>query len=94
MRKVLFIVSSILSVVYTTLFCLNVSDLVSKHMEYEISYPLYALLLSVLLFVVMLLVDKFKHFDKKLFLVPLFFFISAIITFIVGYYTPCVHCAL
>ena len=93
-RKVLFIMSGILSLAYITFFCLNVSDLVVKHMEYEISYPLYVLLFSVLLFVVMLVINKIKHFDKKLFLIPLLFFISAIITFIVGYFTPCMHCTL
>lgn len=94
MKKVLFIVSGILSLAYITFFCLNVSELVSKHMEYEISYSLYVVLFSVLFFVVMLVINKVKHFDKKLFLIPLLFFISAIITFIVGYYTPCVHCTL
>jgi peptidoglycan/LPS O-acetylase OafA/YrhL len=63
-------------------------------MEYEISYPLYVVLFSVFLFVVMLVINKAKHFDKKLFLMPLLFFISAVITFIVGYFTPCVYCTL
>lgn len=94
MKKVLFIVSGILSLVYITYFCLNVSDLVAKHMEYEISYPLYVLLFSVLLFIVILITNKLKHFDKNLLLIPLLFLISAIITFVVGHYTPCVHCAL
>jgi len=94
MKKVLFIGSSILSLAYIAFFCLNISDLVAKHMEYEISYPLYVILFSVLLFVVMLVINKVKPFDKKLFLIPLLFFISAIITFIVGYFTPCVHCTL
>ena len=94
MKKVLFAISSVSSIAYIAIFCMNVSDLVRKHMEYEISYPLYVLLFSVLLFVVMLVINKIKHFDKKLFLIPLLFFISAIITFIVGYYTPCVHCTL
>jgi len=94
MKKVLFVVSGILSLTYITFFCLNISDLVSKHMEYEISCPLYVILFSVLLFIAMLVIYKVKHFDKKLFLIPLLFFISAIITFIVGYFTPCVHCTL
>ena len=94
MKKVLLIVSGILSLAYITIFCMNVSDLVSKHMEYEISCPLYVFLFSVLLFIVMLVIYKVKHFDEKLFLIPLLFFISAIITFIVGYYTPCVYCTL
>ena len=94
MKKVLFIVSGILSLTYITFFCLNISDLVSKHMEYEFSYPLYVILFSVLLFIAMLVIYNVKHFDKKLFLIPLLFFISAIITFIVGYFTPCVHCTL
>ena len=94
MKKVLFAISSVLSIAYIAIFCMNVSDLVRKHMEYEISYPLYVLLFSVLLFVVMLVINRIKHFDKKLFLIPLLFFISAIITFIVGYFTPCVHCTL
>jgi len=94
MKKALFIMSGILSLAYVTFFCLNVSDLVSKHMEYEISYPLYVVLFSVLLFIVILIINKVKRFDKKLLLIPLLFFISAIITFIVGYHTPCVHCAL
>ena len=94
MKKVLFIVSGILSLAYITFFCLNVSDLVAKHMEYEISYPLYVLLFSVLLFIVILITNKLKHFDKNLLLIPLLFLISAIITFVVGHYTPCVHCAL
>ena len=94
MKKVIFIISGILSFTYTLYFCAFVSDLVSKHMEYEISYPLYVLLFSVLLFVVMMVTNKVKHFDKKLLLVPLLFFISAIITFVIGYYTPCVHCTL
>jgi len=83
-----------LSLTYITFFCLNIYDLVAKHMEYEFSYPLYAILFSVLLFIVMLVLHNVKHFDKKLFLIPLLFFISAIITFIVGYFTPCVHCTL
>lgn len=66
MKKVLFIVSGMLSLAYITFFCLNISDLVAKHMDYEISYPLYVLLFSVLLFVVMLVINKVKHFDKKL----------------------------
>ena len=41
MKKVLLILSGILSLAYITIFCMNVSDLVSKHMEYEISCPLY-----------------------------------------------------
>ena len=94
MKKVIFIISGILSFTYTLYFCAFVSDLVSKHMEYEISYPLYVFLFSVLLFFVMLVIYKVKDFDEKLFLIPLLFFISAIITFIVGYFTPCVHCTL
>lgn len=92
MKKVLFAISGILSVTYVAFFCLNVSDLVTQHLEYEISYPLYVLLFSVLLFVVMLIINKVKRFDKKLFFIPLLFCISAIITFIVGYYTPCRFC--
>ncbi len=94
MKNFLFIVSGILSLAYIAFFCLNVSDLVSKHMEYEISYPLYVILFSVLLLIVMLVIYKVKRFDKKLFFIPLLFFISAIITFIVGYFTPCVNCTL
>ena len=63
-------------------------------MEYEFSYPLYVCIFSVLLFVVMLIINKIKPFDKKLFIIPFLFLISAIITFIVGYYTPCEFCTL
>ena len=94
MKKVLFAISGILSLAYITIFCLNVSDLVHKHMEYEFSYPLYACMFSVLLFVVMVVINRIKHFDKNLFLIPLMFFISSIITFIIGYYTPCEFCTL
>ena len=94
MKKVLFIISVILSLTYITFFCLNISDLVHKHMEYEFSYPLYVCMFSVLLFVVMLVINRIKNFDNKWFLIPLMFFISAIITFIVGYYTPCEFCTL
>ena len=65
MKKVLFAISGILSVAYVAFFCLNVSDLVTQHLEHEISYPLYVLLFSVLLFVVMLIINKVKRFDKK-----------------------------
>lgn len=94
MKKVLFTISGILSATYITIFCLNVSDLVYKHMECEFSLPLYACLFSVLLFVVMLVINKIKSFDKMLFIIPLLFFISAIISFIVGYYTPYAFCTL
>lgn len=94
MKKVLFAISGVLSVVYITIFCMNVSDLVHMHMEYEISYPLYIFLFSIFLFAVMFIINKIKTFDKKLFIIPLLFSISAIITFIIGFYNPCEFCTL
>ncbi len=92
MKKVLFAASGLLSVTYITLFCLNVSDLVSKHMDLEVIYPSNVALFSVLLAVIMLIINKIKPFDKKLFLIPLLLLVSAVITFIVGYCTPCKFC--
>lgn len=56
--------------------------------------PLGVALCSVLLFAVMLVINKAKIIDKKLFLIPLIFLVSALITFVVGYYTPCPFCQL
>lgn len=67
MKKVLFVLSGGLSVAYITWFCLNVSDLVSKHMDDNIFYPLGVALCSVLLFAVMLVINKAKTIDKNCF---------------------------
>ena len=94
MKNVLYMLSIVLSALYIFLFCFNVSCLVAKHMDFEIFYPLALIAFSILLFISMLVINKFNSFDKKLFLIPLLFFISAIITLIVGYYTPCEFCTL
>ena len=94
MKKFLYAISWILCAVYIVWFSLNVSDLVSKHMDFEVSYPLYTAMLSVVLLLVMLIIGKFKGLDKKLFFIPLLFFASAVITFIIGCLTPCEFCTL
>ncbi len=96
MKKALIVISialsAILSVAYITVFSLNVTELVQKHMELEVSYPLYAFLLSFLVAVIMLGVYLIKRYDYKLFLIPAMFFISSIITFIIAFSTPCPYC--
>ncbi len=94
MKKFLYAISGILCAVYVVWFSLNVSNLVSKHMDFEVSYPLYVAMLSAVLFLVMLIIKKLKGLDKKLFYIPLLFFASAVITFSIGYFTPCEFCTL
>ena len=92
--SILYSVCGILSLIYITFFCLNVSELVTKHMDYEVFVPIYVMIFAVLLSVVMLIINKTKTIDKKLFVIPLVFFISATITLFIGCSTPCEFCTL
>ena len=92
MKKALYIISSLICIVYIVVFSLNVKDLVSMHMDYEVTYPLIVMVIGLIITVVMLIIRCFKRFENKLFIIPLFFFISCVITFIIGYLTPCTHC--
>lgn len=92
--SILYSACGILSLIYITFFCLNVSALVTKHMDYEVFVPIYVMIFAVLLSVVMLIINKTKTIDKKLFVIPLVFFISATITLFIGCSTPCEFCTL
>ena len=91
-RILLFSISIVLSLIYVVCFCLNVSELVSEHMDNQIFYPIIAMAFSVLLSVAMLIINRFKSFDCKFFFIPLLFFVCAVITLIIGYNTPCEFC--
>lgn len=94
MKKYLYLTSGAISFIYIIVYCLNVSDIVANHMDSELFIPIHIMVFSLLLSVVMLIADRKKKIDKKLFIIPLMFFISAVITFIVGCYTPCELCTL
>jgi len=92
--SILYSVSGIVSLTYIALFCLNVSELVTKHMDYQVFVPINVMIFAVLLFVVMLIINRIRTIDKKLFVIPSMFFISAIITLCIGCSTPCEVCSL
>ncbi len=94
MKKVLYVISVVLSIVYVFAFCFNVSDLAKQHMDLEIFYPLDVMAFSGLLFLIMLIINKLKAIDKKLFFIPLLFFVCSIITLIIGCNTFCPYCSL
>ena len=94
MKKVLYSLSVLVSLLYIILYCFSVSDIVAKHMDTELFIPIFVIIFSVLLSVAMALVNWKKKLDKKLFVIPLMFFISATVTFVIGYYTPCEFCTL
>ena len=94
MKKALYFLSVLVSLLYIILYCFNVSDIVAKHMDTESFIPILVMIFSVLLSVAIALVNWKKKLDKKLFVIPLMFFISATVTFVIGYYTPCEFCTL
>ena len=89
MKKVLYSLSVLVSLLYIILYCFSVSDIVAKHMDTELFIPIFVIIFSVLLSVAVALVNWKKKLDKKLFVIPLMFFISATVTFVIGYYTSC-----
>ena len=92
MKKVLYSLSAFVSLLYIMLYCFNVSDMVTKHMDTECFIPIFVMIFSVLLSVAMAFVNWKKKLDKKLFMIPFMFFISATVTLVIGYYTPCEFC--
>lgn len=94
MKKILYIFSIALCIGYVLAFCLNVSDLVSAHMDFEVFYPLGVMLFSVALSIVMLIINKFKKIDINLFLIPLLFFMCSVITLVIGCNTACEFCSI
>lgn len=94
MKKAFYIISALICIVYIVVFSLTVKDLVSMHMDYEVTYPLIIMVISLIITVIMLIIRHFRRFENKLFIIPLFFFISCVVTFIIGYLTPCMYCML
>ncbi len=93
MKKFAFAVSLVSSIAYIIIFCFNVSDLAATHLDENFSIPFFATLFSILVAVVLLIVNKFKQVDRLSFAIPALFFISSVITMIIGYFTPCPLCS-
>ena len=83
-----------MSLLYIVFYNFNVSGIVEKHNDLELFIPIFVVIFSVVLSVAMFIVNQKKEIDKKLFIIPLMFFISAMVTFLIGYYTPCKFCTL
>ena len=89
-KWVLYIIAIAVSVIYVIDFCANVSALAQSHMDEQFS--LIPINFAVFTALVMLVVNKIKPIDKKLFLIPLLFFACSVFTLIVAYNTPCELC--
>lgn len=94
MNKIFCLLSAFASLTYIKFYCLNVSDMVTRHDDIELFIPIVIMIVSLLLGAVLLAMGRSKKIDKKIFVVPLMFFVSAVITLVVGYCTPCELCTL
>lgn len=93
MKKSIFAMAWIVSIAYVIWFSFCVSDFATKHVELEVSIPIFAMLFSLLCAVSLLILNLIKRMDKVYFYIPVLFFSSAAITFIIGYFTVCPVCA-
>lgn len=94
MKKILYFGACSVPIIYLIVYCLNVSDVVTRHDDTELLIPVGIMVISVLLGAALLIFAKSKKIDKKIFIIPLVFFVAATVTLIVGCCTVCEFCTL
>ena len=73
MQKIVFAIFALLSIAYIIIYCIFVGDLVTFHMDYEYDMPIILIAISIIALIAMLIIKRYKPFDNKYFIIPLFF---------------------
>ena len=94
MKKILYLLSALASLIYIAFYSANVSDIVARHMDTELIIPLVVAGFTLFTAMLIFFTSKKTALDKKMFFIPAMFLASAVITFFIGYYTPCEFCSL
>ncbi|MBR4879578.1 MAG: hypothetical protein IKU13_07070 [Clostridia bacterium] len=99
MKKTVFILKALLYGItgaicaeYVVRYCLSVTDMVVRHTDEQYFLPFAVGVFSLLLAAALLIFHKVRPIDRKLFFIPLAYFLSAAVTLIVADGTHCPYC--
>lgn len=88
----LILLSLSICVDYTVSFCQNVQSYATQHLDDPVLLPLLFLCFSLIIGLGTLIVKKIKPCSGFIFVLPLIFFLTGIITLFIGSGTSCPYC--
>lgn len=78
------------AIIFMLWFALNVSSLASKHLDYQVTYPLAILAIGSVLFLIHLCLRYICHkMVGRWYIIPAIYILTGIITLFIGSITPC-----